>query len=173
MSDLVVIFRTQSDVEASIVRGLLEANGIPSVASSDVTHDVFRLNVNELGEVRLSVRAEDADEARHIIDGHRTGPGETAVPLGEEFEALQTAIGYRFRDRGLLEHAMTHTSRANEDVTGGVVDNESLEFLGDAVLGFVVADLLYRQYPDSDEGQKSKIKGAVVSAQALARHVPW
>jgi len=169
MSDLIVIFRTQSDVEASIVRGLLEANGIPSVASSDVTHDVFRLNVNELGEVRLSVRAEDADEARHIIDGHRTGPGETAVPLGEEFEELQTAIGYRFRDRGLLEHAMTHTSRANEDVTGGVVDNESLEFLGDAVLGFVIADTLFREFPDWDEGEKSKTKASMVSTFALAK----
>ena len=59
------------------------------------------------------------------------------VRLRDEFEALQRAIDYRFRDRGLLEHAMTHTSRANEDVSGGVADNESLEFLGDAVLGFV------------------------------------
>ena len=42
---------------------------------------------------------------------------------------------------------MTHTSRANEDVSGGVVDNESLEFLGDAVLGFVVADMLFREFP--------------------------
>jgi len=170
MSDLVVIFRTQSDVEASIVRGLLEANGIPSVVSSDVTHDVFRLNVSELGEVRLSVRAEDADEARHIIEGHRAGPGDQpAVPLREEFEALQTAIGYSFRDRGLLEHAMTHTSRANEDVTGGVVDNESLEFLGDAVLGFVVADMLFRECPEWDEGEKSKMKASMVSTFALAK----
>ena len=54
---------------------------------------------------------------------------------------------------------MTHTSRANEDVSGGVRDNESLEFLGDAVLGFVIADLLFREFPDFDEGQKSKIEG--------------
>jgi hypothetical protein len=56
VSDLVVIFRTQSDVEASIVRGLLEANGIPSVVASDVPHNVFPLNVAELGEVRVSAR---------------------------------------------------------------------------------------------------------------------
>jgi ribonuclease-3 len=170
MSDLVVIFRTQSDVEASIVRGLLEAHGIPSVAASDVPHNVFPLAVSDLGEVRLSVRAEDAEDARHVIDGHRTEPGhEPAVPIQREFETLQAAIGYRFRDRGLLEHAMTHTSRANEDITGGVFDNESLEFLGDAVLGFVIADALFRECPDWDEGEKSKTKASMVSTFALAR----
>ena len=72
-----------------------------------------------------------------IIDSHRTElPNGQVVRLRDEFEALQQAIAYRFRDRGLLEHAMTHTSRANEDVSGGVVDNESLEFLGDAVARF-------------------------------------
>ena len=168
MSDLVVIFRTQSDVEASIVRGLLEANGILSVAASGVAQ--FPLSVTDLGEVRLSVRAEDADEARRVIDGHRAGADQPPpVPLHKEFESLQTAIGYRFRDRGLLEHAMTHTSRANEDITGGVFDNESLEFLGDAVLGFVIADMLFRECPEWDEGEKSKTKASMVSTFALAR----
>ena len=170
MPDLIVIFRTQSDVEASIVRGLLEAHGIPSVVASDVPHNVFPLNVAELGEVRVSVRSEDAEEARHVIDGHRTETGTTpVVPIKQEFDALQKAIGYRFRDRGLLEHAMTHTSRANEDVTGGVVDNESLEFLGDAVLGFVIADTLFREFPEWDEGEKSKTKASMVSTFALAK----
>jgi ribonuclease III len=168
--DLIVIFRTQSDVEASIVRGLLEANGVPSVVTSDVPHNIFPLTVNGLGQVRISVREEDADEARRIIDGHRTelSSGQL-VRLRDEFETLQTAIAYRFRDRGLLEHAMTHTSRANEDVSGGVADNESLEFLGDAVLGFVVADLLFREFPDCDEGEKSKMKAMLVSTATLAR----
>src|SRR4051812_30137409 len=112
MSDLVVIFRTQSDVEASIVRGLLEAHGIPSVFASDVPHNVFPLNVAELGEVRVSVRSEDAEEARHVIDGHRTETAAPVVRIKHEFDALQKVIGYKFRDRGLLEHAMTHTSRA-------------------------------------------------------------
>jgi ribonuclease-3 len=168
--DLFVIFRTQSDVEASIVRGLLEANGVPSVITSDVPHNIFPLTVNGLGEVRISVREEDADEARRIIDGHRTelSSGQL-VRLRDEFETLQAAIAYRFRDRGLLEHAMTHTSRANEDVSGGVADNESLEFLGDAVLGFIVADLLFREFPDCDEGEKSKMKAMLVSTATLAR----
>jgi ribonuclease III len=168
--DLVVIFRTHSDVEASIVRSLLEANGVPSVVTSDVPHNIFPLTVNGLGEVRISVREEDADEARRVIDSHRTelSSGQL-VRLRDEFETLQTAVAYRFRDRGLLEHAMTHTSRANEDVSGGVVDNESLEFLGDAVLGFVVADLLFREFPDCDEGEKSKMKAMLVSTATLAR----
>jgi ribonuclease-3 len=90
--------------------------------------------------------------------------------LRDEFEELQQRIDYRFRDRGLLEHALTHKSRAAEDISGGVADNESLEFLGDAVLGLVVADALYRQYPTYTEGQKSKIKAQVVSTYSLARH---
>lgn len=170
MSELVVIFRTQSDVEASIVRGLLAAHGIRSMVSSDVTHAVFPLSVNELGEVRLSVSAGDEREARQIIESHRHEPPPgRVVRLRDEFEGLQRAIEYRFRDRGLLEHAMTHTSRANEDVSGGVADNESLEFLGDAVLGFVVADLLFHEFPDFNEGQKSKVKASLVSTATLAR----
>ena len=170
MSDFVIVFRTHSDVEAAIVRGLLEASGVPSVLSSRVTHAVFPLTVNELGEVRIAVRPEDAEDARRIIASHKieSEPGRV-VRLRDEFETLQQAIDYRFRDRGLLEHAMTHTSRANEDVSGGVVDNESMEFLGDAVLGFVIADLLFREFPGWNEGQKSKTKAALVSTATLAR----
>ena len=170
MNGLVVIFRTHSDVEASIVRGLLEANGVMSIVSSTVSHSLFPLTVSELGEVRISVRADEADEAQRIIEDHRTElTNGRVVRLRDEFDALQQAIDYRFRDRGLLEHAMTHTSRANEDVSGGVRDNESLEFLGDAILGFVIADILFREFPELDEGQKSKIKAALVSTSTLAR----
>jgi len=170
MADLVVVFRTQSDVEARIVHGLLDAHGVPSVVASDLPHHIFPVAVSGLGEVRVSVRDPDADEARRIIEGHRTQlTNGTLVRIRDEFETLQRAIGYRFRDRGLLEHAMTHTSRANEDASGGVVDNESLEFLGDAVLGFLIADQLFREFPDYDEGQKSKTKAAMVSTTTLAR----
>ncbi len=168
--DLVVIFRTQSDAEASIVRGLLEAHGLPSILSSSTSASRFPISINELGEVRLSVHRGDAEEARRIIESHRTELSTNrVVRLREEFETLQRDIEYRFRDRGLLEHAMTHTSRANEDVSGGVVDNESLEFLGDAVLGFMIADMLFREFPTFNEGQKSKIKALLVSTTTLAR----
>jgi ribonuclease-3 len=168
--DLVVIFRTHSDIEAQIVRGLLEAHGVLSVVSSDVLHSVFPMSVDGLTEVRIAVHAAEAADAQRIIDGHRTElkNGEV-VRLRDEFGPLQQALGYRFRDRGLLEHAMTHTSRANEDVSGGVTDNESMEFLGDALLGFVIADMLFRDFPEFDEGEKSKTKASLVSTTALAR----
>jgi ribonuclease-3 len=170
VADLVVIFRTQSEVEASVVRGLLEAHGVPTVTASEVPQSIFPLAINALGEVRISVHPDDADEALRIIESHRTElPNGRVVRLRDEFEALQQAAAYRFRDRGLLEHAMTHTSRANEDVSGGVFDNESLEFLGDAVLGFVIADILFREFPGFDEGQKSKTKASLVSTATLAR----
>ena len=170
MAELIVIFRTRSDVEARIVRGLLEANGVQSLASTSMTHSVFPLTVNELGEVRVAVHAEEADEARRIIDSHRNELGTgRVIPIRDEFEGLERVIEYRFRDRGLLEHAMTHASRANEDASGGVADNESLEFLGDAVLGFVVADVLFREFPGFNEGQKSRMKATLVSTTTLAR----
>jgi ribonuclease-3 len=111
-----------------------------------------------------------ADEARRVIESHREDVGTRVVRLKDEFDELQRRLGYRFKDRGLLEHALTHKSRAAEDASGGVFDNESLEFLGDAVLGLVVAEALFRRFPDYSEGQKSKIKAAVVSTQSLAHH---
>jgi ribonuclease-3 len=170
LPDLVVIFRTHSDVEASIVRGLLETHGVMSIVTSAIPHSVFPLTVDGLGEVRISVRADEAEDAVRIIESHRTEVvNGRVVRLRDEFDALQQAIEYRFRDRGLLEHAMTHTSRANEDVSGGVTDNESLEFLGDAILGFVVADILFAEFPEFNEGQKSKVKASLVSTATLAR----
>jgi ribonuclease-3 len=91
------------------------------------------------------------------------------MPFGTELAPLEEAIGYSFRDRGLLEHALTHRSRVHEDASGGVIDNESLEFLGDSVLGFVIADMLFRSFPQHNEGQKSKLKASIVSATSLAR----
>jgi len=141
-----------------------------SVVSSDVPQSIFPLSVDGLGNIRLAVHPSESEDAERIIESHRTElrNGEV-VRLRDEFDALQQAIGYRFRDRGLLEHAMTHTSRANEDVSGGVHDNESMEFLGDAVIGFVIADVLFREFPEFDEGEKSKTKAALVSTATLAR----
>ena len=165
-----VVFTTSSDIEASVVMALLDSQGIPSFRASGQTHSVWPMAVSALGEIRIAVADELAEDARRIIDSHRQDVGAKVVRLRDEFDELQARIGYRFRDRGLLEHALTHKSRAAEDASGGVADNESLEFLGDAVLGLVVADVLFHQYPDYDEGQKSKVKAAVVSTQSLARH---
>jgi ribonuclease-3 len=169
MSEPVVIFTTASDIEASVVMSLLDSHGIESFRASGNTHRLWPMAVTPLGPIHIAVAAPAADEATRIINSHREDVGSRVVRLRDEFEDLQVRIGYRFRDRGLLEHALTHKSRAAEDASGGVSDNESLEFLGDAVLGLVVADALFHQYPTYTEGQKSKVKAAVVSTQSLAR----
>ena len=169
MSEPVVIFTTSSDIEASVVMALLDSHGIQSYRSSGLSRTVWPMAVEALGQIRVSVPDSAAEDARRIIESHREDVGSRVVRLRDEFEDLQTRIDYRFKDRGLLEHALTHKSRAAEDASGGVADNESLEFLGDAVLGLVVADTLFHQYPEYTEGQKSKVKAAVVSTQTLAR----
>ena len=167
MTGLTVIFRTPSQIEADVVRGLLETHGIRTIISSDMSRTPFPLAVNEL---RIAVHDEEAERATRIIASHReeSGPGRV-VPFGSELEPLERQIGYRFKDRGLLEHALTHRSRVHEDASGGVFDNESMEFLGDSILGFVIADMLFRQFPQHNEGQKSKLKASIVSAASLAR----
>src|SRR3954468_4853722 len=167
MTGLTVIFRTPSQIEADVVRGLLETHGIQTIVSSDMSRTPFPLAVNEL---RIAVHEEEADRAKRIIESHReeTGPGRV-VPFGSELEPLERRIGCRFKDRGLLEHALTHRSRVHEDASGGVFDNESMEFLGDSVLGFAIAAMLFREFPQHNEGQKSKLKASLVSAASLAR----
>jgi ribonuclease-3 len=169
MGEPVVVFTTSSDIEASVVIALLDSHGIQSFRASGDTHAIWPMAVNALGQIRVAVPESAAEDARRVIESHREDVGPRVVRLRDEFEDLQSRVGYVFKDRGLLEHALTHKSRAAEDATGGVADNESLEFLGDAVLGLVVADLLFQQYPDYTEGQKSKVKAAVVSTQSLAR----
>jgi ribonuclease-3 len=169
--DLVIIFRTPSEIEASVIRGLLETHGIASAVLSDNSRTAFPLALNDLSwERRIAVSAEQASDALQIIDSHRDEvKGGRVVPFGSELEPLERRLGYRFRDRGLLEHALTHRSRVHEDASGGVFDNESMEFLGDSILGFVVADMLFREFPQHNEGQKSKLKASIVSAASLAR----
>src|SRR5678815_895835 len=81
---------------------------------------------------------------------------------------LETALGYCFNNAALLQRALTHSSHAHEQKTSA--DNEQMEFLGDAVLGFVVSDSLCRQYPSFSEGELSKLKGFFVSSANLVRY---
>jgi ribonuclease III len=85
--------------------------------------------------------------------------------------ALEGAIGYAFNDPDVLRQAMAHRSWCAEHP--GVPSNERLEFLGDAVLGWVVADLVYRGYADRSEGQLTDVRKAVVNATALAEVAVW
>ena len=83
--------------------------------------------------------------------------------------ALEERLGYLFRNRALLETALTHSSYANENRASGIVCNERLEFLGDSVLGVTVADFLYRHFPDMPEGRMTRLRAELVCEQSLHR----
>jgi ribonuclease-3 len=87
----------------------------------------------------------------------------------EEISALEERIEHHFRDPELLERALTHSSHAHERESGDSAraDNEQFEFLGDAVLGFVVSRLLCERFPHFHEGQLSKLRAHLVSARHL------
>ena len=85
--------------------------------------------------------------------------------LPSDLERCQRRIGYEFADKALLQAALTHASGAEHRLAS----NERLEFLGDAILGAVVCELLYRRYPDYLEGDLTKIKSVVVSRQTCAK----
>ena len=90
----------------------------------------------------------------------------TALP--ETVADFTRRLGYEFRDLDLLERALTHKSYSNENREVRAPNNERLEFLGDAVLGFVVGEMIYRSFPNLQEGALSKIKAHLVSATMLA-----
>lgn len=166
-----VVFTTSSEAEAALVRGLLEADGLDAVIERSPLRSVFPIPVAFFGQLRVAVPPDQAEQARQLLARVESAaqPGPKVVPLRDELAPLEQALGYRFHDRALLVRALTHRSRAHEDGTGPESTNESLEFLGDAVLGLVIADLVYREFPAADEGQKSKIKASLVSFTALAR----
>ena len=81
---------------------------------------------------------------------------------------LESAIGYSFRNPSLLVRALTHRSHAQESAASkGILPNEQMEFLGDAILGFLVSEALVQQFPDCSEGRLSKLKAQLVSAAHL------
>ena len=82
---------------------------------------------------------------------------------------LENRLGHFFRDRSLLETALTHSSYANENKSQGIVCNERLEFLGDSVLGVTVADFLYRHYGSMPEGRMTRLRSELVCEQSLYR----
>lgn len=85
------------------------------------------------------------------------------------FSDFQQRIGYTFQREDLLRRALTHKSHSHEAKDDHVRHNETFEFLGDSVLGFVIGDLLFRQFPELDEGALSKMKAYLVSAPSLAK----
>ena len=82
---------------------------------------------------------------------------------------LEMAIGYRFENITLLQNALAHSSYANEHWHNSLKSNERLEFLGDSILGMVVAEYLYRNFPDRLEGDLTRMRADMVCESSLAR----
>jgi ribonuclease-3 len=88
--------------------------------------------------------------------------------LDNQVSEFEQRIGYAFTERELLRRALTHKSYSHEAKDLDVRHNETFEFLGDSVLGFVIGDMLFRHFPTLDEGALSKMKAFLVSAPSLA-----
>jgi len=104
-----------------------------------------------------------------------TAAVEEPAPTDDPLASLEAALGHTFANRQLLLDALTHRSYAYEFAAPGVVSNERLEFLGDAVLALVSADQLYLQRPESQEGDLTQLRAALVRASTLAdfaRRIP-
>ena len=86
-----------------------------------------------------------------------------------QLSSFEGLLGYRFRDPALLLQALTHRSYVSDHEGEGVRHNEALEFLGDAVLGFLVSSFVFERFPECSEGELSKIKAHLVSAANLHR----
>ena len=82
-------------------------------------------------------------------------------------EKLEQKLGYTFRNPALLSEALNHSSYANEHRGAGIASNERLEFLGDAILGFVTAEHLFKRYGELPEGDLTRIRAALVCEQSL------
>ena len=88
--------------------------------------------------------------------------------MDRDLSTFEERIGYRFQSRDLLTRALTHKSYSHEARNENAHDNETFEFLGDSVLGFVIGDVLFKRFPALDEGALSKMKAYLVSATSLA-----
>lgn len=86
----------------------------------------------------------------------------------EDFEAVQRIIGYEFRDKNLLVRAFTHNSGIKK---GNKQSYQNLEFLGDSILDFIIAEALMRRHPIFDEGQLTRMRAAIVSEKPLAETI--
>ena len=82
---------------------------------------------------------------------------------------LETALGYSFHNITLLQNALTHSSYANERWHNSLLSNERLEFLGDSILGMVVAEYLYKHFPDRPEGELTRMRADMVCETSLAQ----
>lgn len=92
-----------------------------------------------------------------------------AAPDRKRLARLEKTVGHVFKDRGLLDKALTHSSHAYESLPGSAEDNEQLEFLGDSVIGLIAAEFFLDAFPERNEGELSKLKASASSTLALAQ----
>lgn len=145
-----VSLATELPDDAIAVADLVECIG-EELSERSLSHDLS----DEAGEWRS---VGDVVDAVHAVRATATE--------GDALGALEAAIGHCFDDAGLLRQALQHRSFVAENF--GASSNERLEFLGDAVLGVVVTDELYRTWVDAPEGVLAKARAAVVSSENLA-----
>lgn len=86
----------------------------------------------------------------------------------EKLRSLEKEIGYRFKDKSILEKALTHSSYANENKMKVYENNERLEFLGDSIIGLIISQHLYKKYPKHPEGELTKLRAMIVCEPSLA-----
>ena len=86
-----------------------------------------------------------------------------------EFANSQDTLGIAFKNPSLLQQALVHRSYLHENPDSALLSNERMEFLGDSLLGFVIAEKLYRDFPDLSEGGMTKLRAALVRKETLAR----
>jgi ribonuclease-3 len=89
--------------------------------------------------------------------------------LGPDLQAIEVALGHRFERIELLQRALTHPSYVNEHAEDSLGHNQRLEFLGDAVLDFIVGEWVFRRFPSFDEGPMTRLRAALVRTETLAR----
>ncbi len=125
------------------------------------------LDSGELGEEELEeiegVLVEDVDV--EILDGKPRSASRRPPSAEETIRACEQALGYTFFDKKLIRNALTHSSSTSDKR----LDNERLEFFGDAVLDLVVREYLYHNYPNHQEGDLTEAKSTVVCRASLAR----
>lgn len=118
-------------------------------------------------ESRGSLEATDISSERVATATASSDASQPTYPIpAKALAAFTERLGYEFVDPALLGRSLTHRSYCSEHA--GFSSNERLEFLGDAVLGLVVTDDIFRRHPEAEEGQLSRIRASVVCAPALA-----
>jgi len=122
---------------------------------------VWRKAISFIRSIRSETAVEQFDDSHHVLSEERI----------EELAVLEKSIGYQFRNHRLLDRALTHKSYAYEqqgEESTRVDDYESLEFLGDAILGFIIAEFLFLTYSEMSEGALTKLRAHLVSTRQLS-----